>query len=566
MSLLRYKEKRNFQRTPEPAGAKPLPKSKQLAFVIQKHAARTLHYDFRLEMEGVLKSWAVPKGIPTKKADRRLAMHVEDHPLEYGTFEGNIPEGNYGAGSVMLWDAGSYSMLDPDPVRAYRNGKIRFLLSGKKLTGEWTLVRMRGRQQPGKDPWLLIKSGEDIPDVSAKKDNESVITGNSMDQIAKSKGRVWKSDRSASTPKAPPSPNLPKSPNPASARPAKPLKAPTQVLKDLPRRAVQFVPPMKALLLESVPSQGNWVYEIKWDGYRALALKSRGKVRLVSRRANDVTLAFSEIAKAMERLKIKEATFDGEVVALDEHGHASFQLLQNSRRNSGQPVTLVYYIFDILNFEGKDVTGLSLLDRKALLEKILQGVPDPLRYSAHLEGDPHVLLAEVQKNHIEGLIAKRTDSVYEPDRRSGAWLKIKTALEQEFVIGGYTQPRGSRGYFGSILLGYYQDGQLLFASKAGTGFNHKSLRELYKTFQKLRTNKPAFINVPASRKSKWGEGLTAAEMKRCTWLRPELVCQIRFTEWTDDGGLRHPVFLGLRDDKIATDVVREQPASVESGS
>ncbi|HTG45163.1 MAG TPA: non-homologous end-joining DNA ligase [Verrucomicrobiae bacterium] len=317
---------------------------------------------------------------------------------------------------------------------------------------------------------------------------------------------------------------------------------------------------MKALLVEGLPALGEWVYEIKWDGYRALGLMTKGKVRLLSRRANDVSSDFPEIARSLEQLTAGNALLDGEVVALDEHGHASFQLLQNSRKQRPfERGTLVYYAFDLLNLEGRDLTGLPLLKRKALLEKLLEGAADPIRYSAHLKGDPKVLLAEVQKNRIEGLIAKRTESPYEPDRRSGSWVKIKTALEQEFVIGGYTQPRGSRGFFGSILLGYYQDGELLFASKAGTGFDHKTLRDLYKKFQKFRTEAVPFINVPASRKSKWGEGLGTAEMKRCTWLRPELLCQVRFTEWTSDGGLRHPVFLGLRDDKSAVDVVREQP-------
>ena len=559
MSLVRYKQKRNFARTPEPAGSRPKGHEKDLAFVIQKHNARRLHYDFRLEMEGVLKSWAVPKGVPTKKGDRRLAMHVEDHPLEYGTFEGIIPEGNYGAGSVMLLDVGSYSVPDEDPVRAYRKGKIRFSLSGKKLKGEWSLVRMRGSNEPGKEPWLLIKSGEDVPLISARRDDESVISGKTMKQIAAGNGRVWKSNR----------PSAENTPKPAvlgkaSAKRVSPKAAgdtsPKVHLKALPRKSVQYVPPMKALLVEEIPNWGEWVYEIKWDGYRALALKTKDKVRLFSRRVNDVTKDFAGIAEAVAKLPVANAVFDGEVVALDEHGHASFQLLQNSRKQALEKKsgTLVYYIFDVLNLEGKDLTGLTLLKRKEMLEQVLKHVPDPIRYSAHLKGDPNVLLAEVKKNHIEGLIAKRADSVYEPDRRSGAWLKIKTALQQEFVIAGYTQPRGARAYFGAILLGYYQAGQLLFASKAGTGFDQKTLRDLYKRFQTLKTTTVPFVNVPASRKSKWGEGLTRAEMNRCTWLRPELVCQVRFTEWTSDGGLRHPVFLGLRDDKKAADVVREQ--------
>lgn len=560
MSLVRYQKKRNFSRTPEPEGHKGRKHAKQLAFVIQKHNARRLHYDFRLEMEGVLKSWAVPKGMPTKKGERHLAMHVEDHPLEYGTFEGNIPEGNYGAGSVMLWDAGTYECLEGDALEAYRKGKLRFRLSGKKLAGEWTLVRMRGREEEGKEPWLLIKSEKTIPSVTVEQDDRSVISGKRMEAIAAGRG-VWKSNRAAKTD------NRSKGAKPrqqSSATAAEKILRPKNARVDvmtLPKRAVKYVPPMKALLVEEIPAQGDWVYEIKWDGYRALALKSKGKVRLYSRRAREVTAEFPAIAEGIRRIPVKEGIFDGEIVALDEKGQASFQLLQNYKNQSkkAQPHTLAYYAFDLLNLEQRNTTGLPLIARKELLEKVLKGVPEPVRYSAHFTGDPKVLLEEAQKNRIEGLIAKRSDSVYEPDQRSGAWLKLKTSLEQEFVIGGYTEPKGTRPYFGALLLGYHQEGELVFTSKVGTGFDHEMLAKLYKQFQKLKTSTVPFANVPTPRKGRSANGLSRAEMQRCTWLKPELVCQISFTEWTDDGGLRHPVFLGLRDDKKASEVVREMP-------
>ena len=568
MSLVRYQQKRNFARTPEPKGANPRSKEKALAYVIQKHAARRLHYDFRLEMEGVLKSWAVPKGVPTTKGDRRLAMHVEDHPLEYGTFEGTIPEGNYGAGSVMLWDAGSYEVLGEPAIQAYHKGKIHFRLSGKKLKGEWTLVKMHGREEePGKEAWLLIKSGEDMKEISARQDDKSVVSGQTMEQIARGKGRVWQSNRGsdANTPSEKlatekRTPNTPKakvklskgaSAQPASSKPD---------LAKLPREVPKFHEPMKALLVESVPA-GDWQFEIKWDGYRSLAVKKNGKVQLYSRRTNDITSDYEEVACAVEKIPADDFVVDGEIVALDKSGHPSFQLLQNYKQDSknGASRQLCYYIFDLLNLDKRDLKQLPLARRKELLQKLVTGLPEPIRFSASIEGTPEELLEQARKSHIEGIIAKRADSPYEVGRRSGAWLKLKTVLEQEFVIGGYTEPRKSRPYFGALLLGYYQNGKLMFASKTGTGFNHEMLETLFKKFQKYKTTNVPFANVPTYRKGKSGEGLSRAEMRRCTWLRPELVCQVRFTEWTADGGLRHPVFLGLRDDKRPEEVVREKP-------
>src|SRR5438477_2525432 len=572
MGLQRYFQKRNFQRTPEPKGRAHRVKAKALSFAIQKHDATRLHYDFRLEMEGVLKSWAVPKGVPAQKGDKRLAMHVEDHPLEYGGFEGIIPEGNYGAGSVMLWDRGTYEVLGGDPLEALQKGKIHFRLNGKKLNGDWTLVRMRGREELGKEPWLLIKSGEDMKPISAKADDESVRSGKTMEQIGHPRARVWHSNRaSASQPKKESRAKLPPETRTAKNQPAKTKPAGSNLLATLehfPKQSPSYVDPMKALLVESPPRGAGWLYEIKWDGYRAVAVKRGGSVQLFSRRARQVTGDFSEIAEAVGDIPISTAVFDGEIVAVDKRGHASFQLLQNYKQHpvGGASRSLRYYVFDVLNVENRDLKQLPLERRKHILETLLKDVPDPIHFSASFDGDPDAFLKEAEKNRIEGLIAKRIDAPYEAGHRSGSWVKIKICLEQEFVIGGYTEPRGSRSHFGAILVGYYdsprQSSQLIFASKVGTGFDTNSLKDLYAKFQKVRSDTCPFANVP-TRSGTSGHSLSRAEMRRCTWLEPKLVSQIRFTEWTDDGGLRHPVFLGLRDDKDPREVVRETAVSAE---
>jgi bifunctional non-homologous end joining protein LigD len=463
----------------------------------------------------------------------------------------------------MLWDRGDWEILGGDPQESLKKGKLHFRLKGKKLKGEWTLVRMRGREELGKEPWLLIKSGEDTKPISPKMDNHSVSSGKTLEEIAGGRSRIWHSNRQADGKKSKPT---------ATRQPLQPKVPPKsrasrnllQLVEEFPRQVPAYIEPMKALLVERPPQEQGWAYEIKWDGYRALTVRKGDSVGLYSRRARDITKDFPEIAEAVTRLPVGSVVLDGELVAVDKQGHASFQLLQNFKDGSGHNGhRLLYYVFDILNLENHDLKKVPFTERKRILEAVLKNVSHPIRYSAAFEGDPEVLLAEAKKNRIEGLIGKRLDSLYEAGRRSRAWIKLKVSLEQEFVIGGYTEPKGSRPYFGALLIGYYDEGRLLFASKVGTGFDTKTLKELYTKFQKLRAEAFPFANVPTPAGG-GTQGLSRAEMRRCTWLKPKLVCQVRFTEWTNDGGLRHPVFLGLRDDKSAAEVVRETPQKLQS--
>lgn len=552
-SLKEYQRKRNFRQTAEPppgepssavaAAALPVETPPLLlegqSFVIQKHDASRLHYDLRLEMDGVLKSWALPKGLPTAQGEKHLAVEVEDHPLDYAAFEGTIPPGNYGGGTVMVWDFGHYELMGGEPLPALKAGKLHLLLHGKKRTGEWTLVRTR--RDAAKPQWLILKTGASLDPLPAHIADASAKTGRTMAQIAAGQGAqaadVWESDRLGATPAAR-----------AHAR----------------RKPRQFPPPesvevMKPVLVEAVPADSaRWLYEIKFDGYRGLALKRGAEVRLVS--ATGKPLKFPDLAASLGALACGTAVLDGEIVALDEQGRPSFQRLQNSR-DAVSTAPVCYYAFDLLQLEGKVLRDLPLVARKAALAQLLAASPpDPaIRFSANLEGDPARLLPALRGLGLEGVVAKQRASKYEPGRRSGVWQKIKVVNEQEFVIGGYTPPEGSRPHFGAVLLGVYEGGKLRFAARAGSGFTVKSLGELHALFAPLRREGCPFANLPAAREGRWGQGLTAAKMKLCTWLEPRLVCQIRFTEWTEDGGLRHPTFLGLREDKAARDVGREVP-------
>jgi bifunctional non-homologous end joining protein LigD len=574
MGLAEYKRKRDFRKTAEPVG-KPLPKKVKGAsrFVIQKHAARRLHYDFRLEMEGVLKSWALPKGLPWKRGEKHLAVEVEDHPIEYEDFEGVIPEGQYGGGTVMVWDRGTYYVYGEQPLKSLREGKLHLLLDGKKAKGEWTLVRIRGRDGE-KNQWLILKTGDDAKPISNKLDDESVKTGRTMKQIADARDAEWQSGRAedqgpTSQFKARIREAIKKKVKDEPVAKAHPLRAAKQgkrsgrltvaSLPKLPSAKPRFVEPMKAKLVEKPPATGNWIYELKFDGIRLIAMKDHEKVSLVSRNQNDLSARFSEVVDVVKGLPADECVIDGEVVALDEEGRSSFQLLQ-AREMEGRATTVYFYAFDLLQLDGKSLVSLPLEARKDLLENLCAGAGDPrIRYSGAIGGDANQLLKEVQRRGLEGIIGKLRNSVYEPGRRSGAWIKLKCVEEQEFVIGGYTPPQGARKHFGAVLVGYYKNRNLVFAGKVGTGFTTKSLAALHKKFRAEERAECPFVDLPSKQNGQWVLGITPSMMKKIHWINPKFVAEIKFAEWTREGKLRAPVFVGLRDDKKPGEVVRESP-------
>ena len=574
MALEEYKRKRDFKKTVEPAGGKPLPAKIKGAsrFVIQKHAARRLHYDFRLEMEGVLKSWALPKGLPWKRGEKHLAVEVEDHPIEYEDFEGIIPEGQYGGGTVMVWDRGNYRVYGEQPVKSLKEGKLHLVLDGEKAKDEWTLVRIRGREGE-KNQWLILKTGTDAKPISKKLEDHSVKTGRTMRQIAEARDAEWESGREADA--SPTSkfkarirdaikkkknhevveqsyrqPVGKRSNPPGAGRPT------IENLSDLPSAKARFVEPMKAKLVAKPPATGDWIYELKFDGIRLIGIKRDEKVSLLSRNQNELTERFPEIVEAIKILPVRECVIDGEVVALDEEGRSSFQLLQ-AREMEGRRSPVYFYAFDLLQIDGKNLLSLPLEARKSVLEKLCAGSGDPIRYSGAIGGDAEQLLGEVKRRGLEGIIGKQRNSVYEPGRRSGAWIKLKCVSEQEFVIGGYTPPQGSRKYFGAILVGYYENKKLVFAGKVGTGFTAKSLSMLYKKFQKDARGDCPFVDLPSKQNGQWVQDITPSMMRKMRWVNPVFVCEIKFAEWTRDKKLRAPVFLGLREDKNPGEVVRE---------
>jgi bifunctional non-homologous end joining protein LigD len=581
MGLTEYKRKRDFKKTAEPAG-KPLPKKVKGAsrFVIQKHAARRLHYDFRLEMEGVLKSWALPKGLPWKRGEKHLAVEVEDHPIEYEDFEGIIPEGQYGGGTVMVWDRGTYYVYGEQPLKSLREGKLHLVLDGEKAKGEWTLVRIRGRDDE-KNQWLILKTGADNKPPSNKLEDKSVKTGRTMKQIAEARDAEWESNRetdqsATSKFKARIREAVKKKANGeivgqahlpavASAKAGR-LPAPKHgnrsgrptgvSLPDLPSAKPRFIEPMKAKLVEKPPATGDWIYELKFDGIRLITVKGDEKVSLLSRNQNDLSARFPEIVEAVKNLPARECVIDGEVVAVDDKGRSSFQLLQ-AHEMEGRKSPIYFYAFDLLQLDGKSLIGLPLEARKNVLEQLCAEAGDPIRYSGAIGSDAKRLLEEVQRRGLEGLIGKQRTSVYEPGRRSGAWIKLKCVNEQEFVIGGYTPPQGARKHFGAILVGYYDNNKLVFAGKVGTGFTAKSLSMLHKKFQKEERDDCPFVDLPSKQNGQWVLGITPSMMKKMHWVNPKFVAQIKFAEWTRDGKLRAPVFLGLREDKKPTDVIRE---------
>ena len=521
-SLATYKKKRDFGITPEPSGAKSK-KASKLRFVIQKHDATRLHYDFRLEAAGVLASWAVPKGPTLVPGERRLAMHVEDHPMDYRDFEGVIPGGQYGAGEVIVWDNGTYELAEgSDPAKEIAQGKIKFIMSGKKLHGMFTLVRMKPKDGESGDPWLLIKDhdGNDPKSWNVDDYPESVKTGRTLDDIRNDpKAKTWQSK--------------PKKTQPAKTRPR-------MKLQPLPKLAGVEL----ATLIEDPFDDDEWLFEIKWDGYRAIVtIDERGALSVVSRNGLDLLAQFPDLAGLADAFESVPIVVDGEIVSLDEKGRSDFQRLQEYAQR-GHHIT--YAAFDLIYADGRDQRDVPLEERKALLERLIRDNDDGLvMYSKHVVGNGTALFAQAKRNHLEGIIGKRRDVKYVA-RRTRDWVKIKAQLEQEFVIGGWTEPRGSRTGFGSLLLGAYDGKALRYVGHVGTGFSVKRIAELKKQLDKLERATSPFANaVDANTKAHF--------------VKPQLVAQVRFTEWTRDCLLRQPAFLGLRVDKPAKDVVLELP-------
>ncbi|MGV9010976.1 MAG: DNA ligase D [Flavobacteriales bacterium] len=562
MGLEHYRAKRDLKKTPEPAGGKA-DKGAPLIFVVQRHKASHLHYDFRLEMRGVLKSWAVPKGPSLDPSDKRLAMMVEDHPYDYKDFKGVIPEANYGAGIVEIWDHGTYAPLDlpegKDPetylMSQLHKGSIKIRMKGRKLKGEFALVRMHTKEE---NSWLLIKHN----DRYAKKGYDSEKDTPKSSPINK----ALASERNGGKPRKTKKAKLPDAtPEGADAKKGHAVKA-----KEAERASSSATPtkkhfsvrglgkaskvkdpvrPMLASPDTAAFDDPDWLFEIKWDGYRAIAETGGKSVRLYSRNGLSFAEGYPSIADDLRTIE-RNMILDGEIVAMNDDGRPDFQLLQHA---AAVPDThLVFQVFDLLSLNGKDTTGLSLIERKELLRKALPDL-EHIKYCDHVLSRGKDFFAAAQEQDLEGVIAKRKDSIYQPGVRSKSWLKVKNHRAQEVVIGGYTAPRNSRKHFGALLLGVYEKGKLRYVGHTGTGFDARTLRELSATMKPLeRKTSPFADKVDAN--------------SPATWVSPKLVANIKFTEWTRDGHMRHPVFLGLRSDKDAQDVHREKVVAHTSGN
>ena len=515
MPLDEYAKKRKFDKTPEPAPGKPRSKAKPATgglFCVQRHRASHLHYDLRLEINGALASWAVPKGPTLDSTRKSLAMKVEDHPMEYAEFEGNIPAGNYGAGSVMLWDIGRYTLLDDPPAeQQLARGDFKFSLEGSKLHGAFALVRMK-RGQKGNE-WLLIKKPDEyaVPGWSPDEHAWSVKTKRSQEEIA------------------------------ANDAPLDPEHIAGSKKAAMPRS----IKPMLATLVDGPPSGEQWLYEIKWDGVRALCFIENGKLRIESRNGKRTEEQYPELASLPSLIQANTAIVDGEIAVLDEQGRARFELIQPRISTARNIETLQrtnpahLFLFDLLYLDGYDLHGVPLETRKGLLEKSVAW-DDVVRYSQHFTADTDTVLEAVRKMGIEGIIAKDRRSPYEP-ARSKRWLKVKVQNQQEFVIAGFVE--GEREYFGSLVLGVYEEKRLRHVGQVGTGFDAKQQKAIFQKLEPLISK-----HCPLSPKPR---------IKGVTWVEPELVCEVRFLEWTNEGMLRAPVFAGLREDKPPAEVVRE---------
>jgi len=542
-NLSRYKAKRHFDRTPEPKPRRA-PRKSGHSYLIQKHDATRLHYDFRLELDGVLKSWAVTRGPSLDPEVKRLAVHVEDHPLDYGKFEGVIPKGQYGGGTVMLWDRGTWEpQAHHEDVNAdYAAGKLKFTLHGDRLKGGWTLVRMRSHR-PGDrgDNWLLIKENDEYArpgdnDELLADATESVVTGKTMGQIAdpKAKANVWNSNRADGKPEKKTKPPARKAPAVGKLAGAKTGTLP------------KFVEPELATLVAAPPQGDEWLHEIKIDGYRVYCRRDGDKIAFMTRSGQDWTDKFAALADEIRALPGEQFGLDGEVAVFDAKGRSDFGDLQQAL-SEGHGGRLALIAFDLLYLDGKDLRGVPLRARKELLRALIpkEAETGALRYSDHIEGAGDAIFKEAGKRGLEGIVSKRADAPYRSGR-VGDWLKAKCIQRQEFVIGGFTEgERARKGGVGALLLGYYERGLLRYAGHVGTGFTAKSAAELRTRLMRMKIAKPAYDTVPK-------EGRAGA-----IWVRPELVCEVEFGNWTADGVLRHPSFKALREDKPATAIVRE---------
>jgi len=549
LALEEYKRKRDFSKTPEPAGKVAAKGGGRLMYVIQKHAARRMHYDFRLELGGVLLSWAVPKGPSTDPDDRRLAVHVEDHPIDYGDFEGVIPAGEYGGGTVMVWDRGWWEP-EGDPVKDFAKGHLRFTLHGQKLTGSWTLVKLGGRREGrGKDEWYLIKRrdaaampghGADIVD----QETLSAASGRDLAAIAAARDRVWSSAKGGLEPDPPP-------------QKAPPDLDPSAISGARRAKAMPGITPQLAAPADRVPAGDDWLHEIKFDGYRMLAEISDGKVIFRTRNGLDWTDRFPALVQAIQAAGIRDAVLDGEIVHLLPSGAASFGALQNDL-SEGKSGRLTYMIFDLPYLGGWDLTGARLEDRKTALATLLEAADDHrLRYSDHQLGRGPEIFASASRLGLEGIVSKRRDAPYRPGR-TAAWLKAKCVTTEDVIVAGFTDPAGARAGFGALLAGYYTPaGELAYAGRVGAGFSDKFLAEFRKRLAAIERKSPT-VKLP--------QGLSARGVH---WVKPEIVVEVSFADWTADGILRHSRFVGVRDDKPPADVVldpaaKPQPAEAET--
>ena len=576
MGLQVYRRKRKFDVTPEPRGRAHRAKGNQ--FVIQKHAARRLHYDLRLELDGVMKSWAVTRGPSLVPDEKRLAIHVEDHPVEYNAFEGTIPRGEYGGGTVMVWDRGHW-YPEGDPHAGYRKGHLAFTLDGEKLHGRWHLVRMHGRAGEKKEPWLLIKSkdeesrGASDPDI-LEDEPLSVVSGRSISEIAEGKGRkrVWHSSKSvkdnvkagatkgngaARRARAGKS-SQPRARSPRGAAASK--KSRKDSAKDKERRVPgarlpDFVPPSLATLRATAPSGRGWAHEIKFDGYRVQARLDDGEVRLLTRKGLDWSEKFPNIAAAVAKLPAHAALIDGEVVVEDKKGVSNFSELQAALK-AGERERFVYYVFDLLHLDGRDLTALPLIERKAELAQLIERAQrGPIRYSEHFEDEGPAVLRHACELALEGIVSKRMDAPYRSGR-SDTFIKTKCSNAQELVVGGYSPSTVRPRAIGALVVGYHDHGRLIYAGRVGTGYTQSLARDLWKRLHPLEIGAPPFDQIPREE----------ARRRDVRWVEPKTVIEANLRGWTADGIVRQAAFKGVREDKPPREVVREMPVMTAAGA